>query len=52
MLMKPDRSAIEALVRMALAEDAPWGDLTSQSLIPAAASITATLVAREDGILC
>jgi len=52
MLMKPDRSAIEALVRMALAEDAPWGDLTSQSLIPAGARITATLVAREDGILC
>jgi nicotinate-nucleotide pyrophosphorylase (carboxylating) len=52
MLMKTDADAIEKLVRMALLEDAPWGDLTSQSLIPADALVTAQLVAREDGILC
>lgn len=52
MLMRPDPAAIEALVRMALAEDAPWGDLTSQALIPAAARVTAQLAAREPGVLC
>lgn len=42
---------IGRVVRNALAEDAPWGDLTSQTLIPADAKATAALVAREDGVL-
>ena len=50
--MKPSREAVDTIVRMALLEDAPWGDLTSQSLIPAVASVTAQLVARENGIFC
>jgi nicotinate-nucleotide pyrophosphorylase (carboxylating) len=50
--MKPSRDAVETIVRMALLEDAPWGDLTSQSLIPAAASVTAQLIAREHGFFC
>lgn len=52
MLNRPEPAAVTALVRMALAEDAPWGDLTSQSLIPADAQLTATLNAREPGVLC
>lgn len=52
MLMKPSREAVDAIVRMALLEDAPWGDLTSQTLIPATAVLTAHLVARERGIFC
>lgn len=52
MPMKPSREATEAIIRMALLEDAPWGDLTSQTLIPADATVTAQLVAREPGILC
>jgi nicotinate-nucleotide pyrophosphorylase (carboxylating) len=51
MLIKPGTSAINRLVRIALDEDAPWGDLTSQSLIPASAHVTARLVAREPGVL-
>jgi len=51
-MIKPSASEIERLVRMALEEDAPWGDITSQTLIPATARITADLVAREDGVLC
>ncbi|MEF2975635.1 carboxylating nicotinate-nucleotide diphosphorylase [Subtercola sp. YIM 133946] len=35
---------------MALNEDAPWGDITSQTLIPADATATASLVAREPGV--
>jgi nicotinate-nucleotide pyrophosphorylase (carboxylating) len=49
--MKPSPAAIEALVRAALAEDAPWGDLSS-SLLPTDARITAQLVARQPGVLC
>jgi nicotinate-nucleotide pyrophosphorylase (carboxylating) len=52
MLTKPGLQATEAIVRMALLEDAPWGDLTSQTLIPSGATVTAQLVAREPGILC
>jgi nicotinate-nucleotide pyrophosphorylase (carboxylating) len=43
---------MEAVVRMALQEDAPWGDVTSRSLLPADLHVSAQLVAREDGILC
>jgi nicotinate-nucleotide pyrophosphorylase (carboxylating) len=49
--MKSSPAAIEALVRAALAEDAPWGDLSS-SLLPADARLTAQLVARQPGVLC
>jgi nicotinate-nucleotide pyrophosphorylase (carboxylating) len=50
--MKPSREAVESIVRMALLEDAPWGDVTSQTLIPATAAVTAQLVAREPGFFC
>ena len=50
MLIKPSPVAIHRLVRMALDEDAPWGDLTSQALIPVAAHVAMQLVAREPGI--
>ena len=51
-MMKPSPAEIERLVRMALDEDAPWGDITSQSLIPETARVTAHLAAREPGVLC
>lgn len=41
---------IDRVVALALDEDAPWGDLTSETLIPASASATARLVAREPGV--
>ncbi|KQV07539.1 carboxylating nicotinate-nucleotide diphosphorylase [Leifsonia sp. Root112D2] len=41
---------IDTVVRAALTEDAPWGDITSQLLIPAEARATANLVAREPGV--
>ena len=46
-----DAREIERIVGAALDEDAPWGDLTSETLIPAAATSTAELVAREPGVL-
>ena len=38
------------VVSGALEEDAPWGDLTSTALLPADATATADLVAREPGV--
>ena len=40
----------DTVVLAALAEDAPWGDLTSQVLIPAEAVQAARLIAREPGV--
>ncbi|MCD2442700.1 carboxylating nicotinate-nucleotide diphosphorylase [Agromyces sp. SYSU K20354] len=46
-----DAREIDRIVGAALDEDAPWGDLTSETLIPAGATATAELVAREPGVL-
>jgi nicotinate-nucleotide pyrophosphorylase (carboxylating) len=43
--------ALTTVVRAALAEDAPWGDVTSELLIPADATAVASVVAREPGVL-
>ena len=45
-----NRTAIDRVVSVALDEDAPWGDLTSESLIVETASARAELVAREEGV--
>jgi nicotinate-nucleotide pyrophosphorylase (carboxylating) len=44
------REHIVATVDAALAEDAPSGDVTSTAFVPAAATATADLVAREPGV--
>ncbi len=51
MLIRPGREALERVVRLALDEDAPWGDVTSQTLIAPSMRVTARLVAREPGVL-
>ncbi|GAB2703324.1 carboxylating nicotinate-nucleotide diphosphorylase [Microbacterium marinum] len=43
-------AVIDRVVAGALAEDAPWGDITSEALIPVEATATAELVAREPGV--
>ena len=45
------KQIIDEAVLRALAEDAPWGDITSEYLIPPDATATASLVARESGVL-
>lgn len=45
-----NRATIERAVAAALEEDAPWGDLTSEALIPENAIARADLVARERGV--
>ena len=43
--------AIDEIIERALAEDAPWGDITSEAFLPESATASATLNAREPGIL-
>ena len=49
--MKLSADAIERVVRAALLEDAPWGDITSEVLIPAETRVHAQLTARQPGVL-
>lgn len=42
---------IDDAVLRALAEDTPWGDVTSEYLIPQSSFAAAELVAREDGVM-
>jgi len=44
-------SVVDRVVAAALEEDAPWGDLTAETLIPSTATMAARLVAREAGVL-
>jgi nicotinate-nucleotide pyrophosphorylase (carboxylating) len=46
-----ERRQIQRVVDAALDEDAPFGDLTSQTLVPVSAVARADLVAREGGVL-
>ncbi|MEO6473292.1 MAG: carboxylating nicotinate-nucleotide diphosphorylase [Aeromicrobium sp.] len=48
--MMLSRDQIDKVVWMALEEDAPWGDITSETLVPATAVANADLVAREAGV--
>ena len=45
-----ERRHIDKVVDAALDEDAPNGDLTSEAFVPASATATADLVAREPGV--
>lgn len=47
----PPAAAVDEVVARALAEDAPWGDTSSEAAIPADARATARVVSRERGIL-
>lgn len=44
------QTTIDRVVAAALDEDAPWGDITSEALLPAGATAHAALVAREEGV--
>lgn len=41
----------DEIIERALAEDAPWGDVTSEVFLPTDAEAEATLTAREPGVL-
>ncbi len=45
-------SEIERLVSAALAEDAPWGDLTSDAFLPTDAPARLSVRMKQEGVLC
>ncbi|GHD77855.1 nicotinate-nucleotide pyrophosphorylase [carboxylating] [Salinibacterium amurskyense] len=45
-----NQQLVDNVILMALAEDAPWGDITSDAFVPADATATAVLNAREAGV--
>lgn len=45
------QSVVDDIVARALAEDAPWGDVTVDAVVPFGATASATVVARESGIV-
>jgi nicotinate-nucleotide pyrophosphorylase (carboxylating) len=46
-----NQHAVDALIRTALREDAPAGDVTSESLFPPRLQCRAVLLAKQDGVL-
>ncbi|WP_022873648.1 carboxylating nicotinate-nucleotide diphosphorylase [Nesterenkonia alba] len=49
--MELSTAAIDRVITLALAEDVPFGDLTTEAFVPAEATAEAQLVARESGVL-
>lgn len=45
-----NQQLVDNVILMALAEDAPWGDVTSDAFVPEDATATAVLNAREPGV--
>jgi nicotinate-nucleotide pyrophosphorylase (carboxylating) len=45
------QAIVDEIIRRALSEDAPWGDITSDAFLPPSARASASLVPREPGIL-
>lgn len=43
---------VQEIVRRALAEDLPWGDVTTETLVPETAVATGSFVFREPGVVC
>ena len=41
---------VDDIIERALAEDAPWGDITSEAFLPESARARASLAAREPGV--
>jgi nicotinate-nucleotide pyrophosphorylase (carboxylating) len=46
------RRQIQEIIRRALDEDAPWGDITSDALIPAETCASGVFMVKEAGIVC
>ena len=47
----PPRHEIDRVVALALAEDAPWGDVTSEALVPEQATASGAMVSRSVGVV-
>ena len=43
---------IDKIIKNALEEDIPYGDITASSVITKGSKAKASLIAKEDGIIC
>jgi nicotinate-nucleotide pyrophosphorylase (carboxylating) len=43
---------VRSIVRRALEEDLPWGDVTTETFVPGDARATARFVVKEPGVIC
>jgi nicotinate-nucleotide pyrophosphorylase (carboxylating) len=50
--LPPPPGNVQSLVRLCLEEDLPWGDVTSETLVPAEIQAAGRFVAKEDGVIC
>jgi nicotinate-nucleotide pyrophosphorylase (carboxylating) len=55
--MRPEAASlplerVREIVARALAEDLPWGDITSNTLVPAHVEVSGRFVLREVGVVC
>lgn len=50
--MMLDQLGLEALVRQALQEDAPFGDVTTQAIVPPTVRGLGLLLAKSSGVIC
>ncbi len=47
-----EQIAVEKIIRSALEEDLGWGDVTTDSTIPADTEIKGRFIAKEEGVVC
>lgn len=47
-----EQIAVEKIIRNALEEDLGWGDVTTDSTIPADTEIKGRFIAKEEGVIC
>ncbi|MBG6216740.1 nicotinate-nucleotide pyrophosphorylase (carboxylating) [Arthrobacter sp. CAN_A6] len=52
LLQPPPAAVVDRIVASALDEDAPWGDITCQVLVPDGLCASGSITAREAGIFC
>ena len=45
-------SIVDKIIKNALEEDIPYGDITASSVITSGSKAKASLIAKEDGIIC
>ncbi len=45
-------NGLEAIIRQALSEDAPMGDVTTEGIVPEHASGKAVFIAKQEGVIC
>jgi len=46
------KTIFDRIIQMSLEEDAPFGDITTNSIVPADRRVSGRFIAKDDGVLC